>query len=190
MEKQVERSKTSKNSLIVETQRAERLGWIIDQLLLAATAKGQTMTAQRLRINAEDLIDVPQPALAAAFVKARRELDFVPGVAEIRRLALADTESKQDGEMRAAWDIVTKHVRKWGRWNSERDYAFIEDGAPILPKRVTDTVRRSGSWMAYLAMDSDSFPFQQKRFFEEYKAWNATELALPEIVASLQLPGY
>ena len=146
------------------------------------------MSAERLRINAEDLVDIPQDSLAMAFGKARRELDFIPGVAEIRRLALADEESKLDGETRAAWDIVTKHVQKWGRWNSERDSAYIEDGAPILPRRALDTVRRSGSWMAYLAMDADSFPFQQKRFFEEYKAWTSTELSLPMLAAQLQLP--
>jgi len=161
--------------LTPEQQRAEQLGWIIDQLSMAALAKGQVCSPERLQINAKDLLDVPQDHLAKAFVKARRELDYIPGVAELRRLAQSDDAGNVDADMRAAWDVVTKHVAKWGRWNCERDYAYLETGAPELPERIADTVRRTGGWTVYLAMDVDSFPFQQKRFFEEYKAWMRTE---------------
>ena len=66
-------SETSMQRSTQEIARAERLGWIIDQLLLAAVAKGQVFMPERLRANAEDLVDIPQEALAVAFTRARRE---------------------------------------------------------------------------------------------------------------------
>lgn len=193
---QIEPSKTLTSSSMPEKKRAERLGWIIDQLAMAAIAKGQTHTAERLRINAEDLVDIPQEALAAAFAKARRELDYVPQVSELRRLALADEPGKLDAEMRAAWDVLIKFVNKWCRWNdgywdgeaSHVVSARVEEGAPQLPQRIVDTVRRTGDWAVYLRMELRDFPFQQKRFFEEYQAWVAVERVLPDLAKMLQLP--
>jgi hypothetical protein len=88
-----------------------------------------------------------------------------------------------EAEMRAAWDVVVKYVRKWARWNCERSSAYIDADAPKLPQRTLDCVRRSGGWMTYLAMDVKDFPFQQKRFFEEYQAWQAVEPVVKEFAA-------
>jgi len=92
-------------------------------------------------------------------------------------------------EARAAWDAVIRYVGKWGRWNCEYDRAYIEAGAPTLPARIADTVRRSGGWAVYLGLDPKSFPFQQKRFFEEYAAWTAVEreaVPLKQLVGEAQ----
>jgi hypothetical protein len=172
------------------------LGWIIDQLAMATIAKGQPTNPERLRINAEDLIDIPQDDLALAFAKARRDLDYVPQVSELRRLALADEPGKLDAETRAAWDVVIKFVNKWCRWNdgywdgeaSHVVSARVEEGAPQLPQRIVDTVRRTGDWAVYLRMEPRDFPFKQKRFFEEYQAWVAVERVLPDLAKVLQLP--
>jgi hypothetical protein len=193
---QIEPRKTLPTSSMPEMKRAERLGWIIDQLVMAAAAKGQIHTAERLQINAEDLIDIPQDALALAFDKARKELDYVLQVSQLRRLALADEAGKLDAEMRAAWDVLMKFVNKWCRWNDgyfdgENSHVFsarVETGAPELPQRITDTVRRTGGWATYLGMEPSDFPFQQKRFFEEYQAWAAVERVLPDLAKVLQLP--
>ena len=118
----------------------------------------------------------------------------MPGVAELRRFALADEASNLDAESRAAWDILTRHVGKWGRWGEDYLHAYIEEGAPTLPPRVVNTVRRTGGWGAYLGLSYTDdqrrrdAAFQQKRFFEEYKAWTLTEISLPMLAASLQLP--
>src|SRR5205823_9798566 len=40
---------------------------------------------------------------------------------------------------------------------------------------ILDTVRRRGGWRTYRCMTEEAFPFQQKLFFEEYKAWTAVE---------------
>jgi hypothetical protein len=101
-----------------------------------------------------------------------------------------------EAEMRAAWDVLIKFVNKRCRWNDgyfdgENSHVFsarVEPGAPELPHRITDTVRRTGGWAAYLRMEPSDFPFQQKRFFEEYKAWAAVERVLPDLAKALQLP--
>lgn len=99
-----------------------------------------------------------------------------------------------DAEMRAAWDVLTRFVSKWGRWGEDYQHAYVEKGAPTLPARITDTVRRTGGWGAYLILsytDADrarDAQFQQKRFFEEYQAWTAVEQVLPDLAKVLQLP--
>jgi hypothetical protein len=88
---------------------------------------------------------------------------------------------KIEAEMRAAWDVLIKFVNKWCRWNDGYFDAHVEQGAPKLPQRITDTVRRTGGWRVYLRMESSDFPHQQKRFFEEYQAWTAVERVLPDL---------
>jgi hypothetical protein len=123
----------------------------------------------------ESLSDLSDDQVRQAIGRAIRELKFFPRVAELREMAGAGAKQTNDAEMRAAWDIVIKHVSRWGRWNCERDHAYIEQGAPELSAKITDVVRRSGTWTAYLAMDADSFPFQQQRFFAEYAAIECVE---------------
>ena len=184
-------SETSMQRSTQEIARAERLGWIIDQLLLAAVAKGQVFMPERLRANAEDLVDIPQDALAAAFSRARRELDYPPGVSEIRRLAMADEGSKLDAEMRSSWDLTIRFADKYvgndvhGNYGPEHGWygaQYDREGNvkrpatyPQLEQRVLDVVRRTGGWKQYKCMTEDDQPFQQKRFFEEYRAWAAVE---------------
>lgn len=180
----------SSNNSTPEPQRAERLCWIIDQLTMVAIAKGQTYTAERLRINAEDLIDIPQDALALAFARARRELDYLPQVSEIRRLALVDEAGRLDGEMRAAWDVLIDFVAKYvgndvhGVFGPE--HGWYPKSYPTMSDRILDTVRRTGGWKAYKCMTQKDLPFVQKRFFEEYTAWTAVErVDASKLIASM-----
>lgn len=98
-----------------------------------------------------------------------------------------------EAEMRAAWDVLTKFVAKWGRWNDDYTNAYIEKGAPTLPQRTVDTVRRTGGWAAYLVLShtdekrARDANFQQQRFYEEYKAWVAVERILPDLSKVLQI---
>jgi hypothetical protein len=187
-------------------QRSEWFDWIIEQLSLVALAKGQTYSPERLRINAEDLSDLPREALASAFHRARRELNFMPQVSEIRRLAGADPATQLDGEKRAAWDVLIKFVEKYVGCDAEEHFGpeygshsafgpYDDHGVPKhpatypqLPPRILDCVRRTGGWKQYKRMTEDDHPFQQKRFFEEYENWEATEISLPTLAACLQIP--
>jgi len=160
-------------------KRAEQLGWIIDQLTLAAVAKGQAYTPERLRINAGDLIDVPQDALTLAFARVRKDLDYLPQVSEIRRFALADEGGRLDGEMRAAWDVLIRFVGRYVDCNMYGifgpEFGWHPRSYPKLSDRILDVVRRTGGWKVYKCMTDADFPFVQKRFFEEYASWVAVE---------------
>lgn len=109
-----------------------------------------------------------------------------------------------EAEMRAAWDVLMEFVRKYVGSNPEGNYGpeygffgpcrmggkSFGSRYPQLPQRILDCVRRSGGWKQYKRMTPADMPFLQQRFFEEYKAWQATEaqrpaLALPEPVAKL-----
>jgi hypothetical protein len=176
---QTELKPSCNSNLTPEQWRAERLGWIIDQLSMAAIAKGQTLTPERLRINAEDLIDIPKDVLTVAFGKARRELDFVPGVAEIRRLAGVAEEGTVDAEARAAWEMLELFVKRYvdcdvyGNYGPE--HGWYPKTYPLLSERIIGTVRRTGGWATYKLLTDESFPFQQKRFFEEYKVYSLVQ---------------
>jgi len=166
--------------LPIAQQRSERLGWIIEQLTLAALAKGQVFSVERLRINAEDLIDIPKESLEIAFGKARRELDFIPGVAELRRLAgVGDADGTIDAEARAAWEMLEVFVKRYvdcdvfGNYGPE--YGWYPKTYPLLSERIMATIRRTGGWSTYKLLTDQNFPFQQKRFFDEYKAFALTQ---------------
>ena len=123
--------------------------------------------------------DVPQ--IEHALSRCMKECRFPVRLPDIILRMQGNEVSAIEAEMRAQWDVVMKFVDKWVRWNSERDRACPEQGAPVLADRTLDVVRRTGGWSAYLAMDDQDFPFQQKRFFEEYQAWTAVEKILPDL---------
>jgi len=98
--------------------------------------------------------------------------------------------TKPDAEARCAWDILTSFVKKYVGNDIHGDYGpehgWFPTGFPKLEQRILDTVRRTGGWKVYALMDETDFPHQQKRFFEEYRAWTAVEahgalLALPSV---------
>jgi hypothetical protein len=163
---------------------------LAEQLVILAEAFGESLTAPRLRIYVEDLEDLAPEQLSMACVRARRELKFFPRISEIRELAGASPESSDDAEARAAWDVLMNFVSRYVQsdvfGNYAPDQGCRSTPMPILSARILDTVRRSGSWRAFKCMTPSDFPFQQKRFFEEFKAWNAVN-AVP--VARLALPG-
>jgi hypothetical protein len=164
-------------------QRDERLGWIIDQLSLAAVAKGQVFTSERLRINAEDLIDIPQDRLAAAFAKARRELDYAPGVAEIRRFAAADEESLRNVEAQAAWTFINEYLRKWGvdKLPIRSNGKWII--APLLEPRLEYALRRIGGLWRLSQVTDQSYHFMQRDFCEAYTLAPAAESVGPQLMS-------
>ncbi|MFI5090769.1 MAG: hypothetical protein ACHP7P_11990 [Terriglobales bacterium] len=153
---------------------------VIDQVTVLAEGFGEAVTAERLRIYAEDLADIPLDSLAVAFRRARRELKFFPKICELRDLAGANREQQEDAEARAAWDAVVDFADKYVQSDVHGDY-HISRGCrptppPVLSDRIVDSVRRSGGWRVYKTLlGSGNFPFLQKRFFQEYLAWERVE---------------
>lgn len=93
-----------------------------------------------------------------------------------------------NAEKRLAWETVERFASKWLRWNEDRTIAHIEAGAPELSPRILDTVRRSGGWSVYLRMTDEDFPHQQKRFFEEYEAYDEIQHVAADPRKLLEMP--
>jgi hypothetical protein len=127
------------------------------------------VTAERLRIYADDLADLSRKQLETALTRARRELKFFPKIAELRDLAGASPKQGQDAEGRKGWDVVTQFVGKYvgndvyGNFGPE--HGWHAKTFPKLSDRILDTVRRTGGWKVYKCMTDEDFPFVQKRFF-------------------------
>jgi hypothetical protein len=158
--------------------------WVAEQLAILAEAFGEALTPVRIRLYVSDLADVAPEQLAVGFARARRELRFFPRISEIRDLAGA---SNDDAEARAAWDVlmdfVSRYVQSDVFGNYLPDQGCRSTPMPILSQRILDCVRRSGSWRAFKCMGPSDFPFQQKRFFEEFKAWDAVNAVPVERLA-------
>jgi hypothetical protein len=153
--------------------------WVIDQVTILAEAFSQPMTPERLRIYAGDLADLERSQLEVAFCHARREMTFLPKIAELRNLAGAGQDEQQDAEARKAWDLLTRFVTKYVSNDVHGNYGpqhgWYPKSFPKLSERILDCVRRTGGWKVYACMDVHDMPFIQKRFFEEYAAWTAVE---------------
>jgi hypothetical protein len=179
METATERSNGKLTTWQPQPQPSGILGWLVEQLTILAEAMGETMTPARLKIYASDLADIGQAQLAIAFQHARRQCRFFPKIAELRELAGASPRQNDDAEMRKAWDVLIRFVSKYvsndvyGSYGPE--HGWYSKTFPQLSDRLLATVRRTGGWKVYARMTDEDFPFQQKRFFEEYQAWAAVE---------------
>jgi len=126
-------------------------------------------------------------AINAALNRCTIECRFPVRLPDIfRRIPGLDADA--NAEKRLAWDVVIKFALTWLRWNEDRTYAWVEDGAPQLTPRILDTVRRSGGLSVYLGMTDEDFPFVQKRFFEEYEAWVEVQHVAADPSRILEMP--
>ena len=145
---------------------------------------GEAMTEARLKGYVANLADLELEQLRTAFVRAARELKFFPKVVELRELAGVGVAELEDAETRRAWDELIKFVRKYvsndpyGTYGPQ--FGWHPSDYPKLSDRMLDTVRRTGGWSVYACVTDEDFPFVQKRFFEEYKAWSAVKQIAPE----------
>jgi hypothetical protein len=89
------------------------------------------------------------------------------------------SKQQHEAEARKAWDVLMQFVNKfvgndvYGNYGPE--HGWYPKTFPQLNPQILDTVRRTGGWRAYSCMTNDDFPFQQKRFFEEYEVWTAVQ---------------
>ena len=160
--------------------------WLVDQLTMLAEAfgeSGEKLSAQRLQIYACDLADLDRSQLEIAFLRARRECKFFPKIAELRELAGANPAQEREAEGCKAWDLLMGFVRKYvgndifGNYGPE--HGWYPKSYPTLSGRILDVVRRTGGWKAYKCLADADFPFQQRRFFEQYEAWISVEKISP-----------
>jgi hypothetical protein len=87
--------------------------WITDQVAALGLALGEEVSAERLVVYAEDLCDIPQERLAAAFRRTRKEYEYpkLPPVAFIRRMAGAAGNADGRPGPEEAWARMPKGPR-------------------------------------------------------------------------------
>jgi hypothetical protein len=87
--------------------------WITDQVAALGLAIGDDPSTERLLVYAEDLSDIPEPRLARAFLRARREYEYprLPPVAFIRRMAGVDAPADGRPGPEEAWARMPKGER-------------------------------------------------------------------------------
>lgn len=116
-----------------------------------------------------------------------------------KRTGIPSQAEVDEAECRAAWDVllsVSRYVESDANGNYFLPKSRVvrtgevrqEAGMPVhvakgvlvpqLDQRSADALRRINGWIAIKTMTEDDFPFVQKRFYEEYRAWSATDAAL------------
>lgn len=189
---------------------------VIDKLTVFYLAMGNPPeTSAALVIMAEALTARSNPeAINAALNRCMVECRFPVRLPDIfSRIPGLDAEA--NAEKRLAWEIVEKFARDWvepdmeGNYQaleSREIYSMVDSGltdhygnaavavnrhvvqAPELSNRILDTVRRTGDWSVYKRLTDESFPHQQKRFFEEYQAWTEIQHVAADPAKVLMMP--
>jgi hypothetical protein len=175
--------------------------------MVAATAEamGTELSAEALKVFVHNLWGYPVESIAAALNRCVRELrgrnGFPPvlSVADVLdRLGVVSQSEIDDAECRAAWDLGQEYAEKFVVADCEGNYVERDATGPIqtkmvdgkvvrylsnkprpeLKQRVRDTVRRVGGWRALKNINEEDYPHVQRRFYDEYRAWQATDAAI------------
>lgn len=174
----------------------ERRNWIAELVTATVEAMGSELSAPALNLFVEDLSSLSDDAIVHALARCRREIRAKNGfpptltIADVLDRAGVVSESEAEAaECRAAWDLVQRYVARHVARNpqgvyEERDFEGNRGRIPKpeLPQRIQDTVRRVGGWRVLKNPSEADFPHVQRRFYEEYRAWAATEQASKTLV--------
>lgn len=149
--------------------------WVISELTVLAEAFGETVSEQRLAINAADLLDIPQETLREVFIRSRRELKWYPKVAELREMALGKPQDNLEAGASKAWDDVQKFLRKWGCnplpvWSHGKEIY-----PPAFDERTERAMRCVGGLKAIEYADEKTFGFMKRDFMTEWIRFDAAE---------------
>lgn len=179
---------------------AARRDRIAEMVTATVEAMGAELSAPALNLFVEDLAELPDDAVLCALTRCRREIRGKNGFPPVLTIAdvfdragVASEGQVEDSECRAAWDVVQRYVTRHVVRNPEGVYEerdFVGNRGrvprPELVQRIRDTVRRVGGWQAVVNPSPDDYPHVQRRFYEEYRAWAATEYAATRL---LRVPG-
>ena len=164
-----------------EQNQTERIDSLIAKLARFYSVMGNAPTeAGALALMAELLCQQGSDGqIQIAMTRCARECRFPVRLPDVLQRIPGLEVSNIEAEMRKAWDVLIQFVDKFVMSNGEGAYSpqrhVVYGPVPTLNQRIIDSVRRSGGWRAYKCMDEKDYPFQQKRFFEEYQAWIAVE---------------
>jgi hypothetical protein len=112
-----------------DTQAEALRQWIVEQLTMVAISLGDAVTTERLETCAEDLADISREALAAAFIRVRREYEYpkLPPVSYIRKMAGAGPLADGRPGAEEAWARMPKGDRREDDtivWTEEERMAY------------------------------------------------------------------
>jgi hypothetical protein len=142
--------------------------------------------------------------VSAALDRCVKECRYPVRLPDITQRIVGMEVPQVEAEMRAAWDTAIQFCGKYvgcdaegnygpehgmfGPWGGQDEHGNPKHPAryPVLPQRLLDCVRRTGGWIQYKRMTDEDQPFQQKRFFEEYQAWQAVAPIAQEFAALVQ----
>ena len=150
------------------------------------------MSGPALALWAEELAYLDDDVILEALRRCRCELRGKDGFPPV--LTLADildragvvSESQiKDAKARAAWDCAIEYADRFVARNAEGQYEerdFVGNRGrvqrPQLSQQIRDTVRRVGDWRVLKNISSDDFPHVQRRFFEAFNSWQATDIVI------------
>jgi hypothetical protein len=195
-----------------QNDSVKRENWIAEIVAATVEAMGTELSAPALNLFVTDLLPLPDEAIVRSLARCRKEIrgknGFPPTltIADVfdRAGVLSETEV-EDSECRAAWDEVQRYISRHVVRNPQGVYEegdFVGNRGrvpkPELSQRIRDTVRRVGGWPPLVNPPEADFPHVQRRFYEEFRAWEATEQAsmamsadasLKRLAAKVTIPG-
>ena len=152
-------------------------------------AMGASLPGPALSLFVKDLEPLPDEEIQLGLTRCRREIGgngYAPTLTikdVLDRAGVVAQDKVDNAECRAAWDALLLHGSKHIVADPEgcygpRHYFGMKTEMPGLEQRTTDALRRIGGWKVIKTMTEDDYPHVQRRFYEEYCAWEATETAL------------
>ncbi len=167
---------------------------IAEMVAVTAEVMGTELSGAALCLFVDDLAPLSIDQIGHALARCRREIrgknGFPPTltIADVLERAGVVSESAiGDAECRAAWDAMLFYAGKYiasdphGSYGP-RHYFDTKTEIPDLEQRTADSLRRIGGWRVIKTMTEDDYPHVQRRFYEEHRAWRATEAALADKV--------
>jgi hypothetical protein len=142
--------------------------WIGEQLTIVAEVFGQTLSAPRLKLYVEALIDLGQSRLAIALQRVVRECKWWPKPAEIRELAGACVADERMVRAEAAWQQANDYLNEWGVERLPIYRAGKKIKAPPIPPEIDYALRRIGGLRGLNQITQESRPFMFRHFCESY----------------------
>lgn len=159
-----------------ETTSTSYFRWIGEQVTKLAIAFEEPLSKPRLTLYVEDLQEFDADRLREVFLRARRELEKFPSIAQLRALAGEGTAKQRDLlTAEAAWETAMQFLREWGveRLPERRGGKWIEP--PKLEERIEAALARIGGLRGLNQVTEERRAFMFRDFAEAFHAHGAVE---------------
>lgn len=154
--------------------------WLLGAVPKLAAAWNELMPKERLDQYVEDLKEFTIEELSIGFLRARRELDKFPSIAQLRMMIRGETansaKQRQTAEAYEAWEWVMEYVSRYGCDGlGEYRNGYLVPPPPIS-ERTRYALARIGGLRAMRSIPEESFPFMLRDFTAAFNEFPLTEL--------------